>query len=183
MPLWDIIITFFAYGYLLYFLNCLSLQKFQRMDVMIRAKMLNEIHQTSYRVMVVNIFFTMTPHLLIPHYSAASFLDHTSFAFFPHYHTLTSCTCCVSSSRRVLHLMALQPVRGPCCLPPVCGWQRALREHHGPGPGHHGLEKHPEGLLHTWRHHRHGPSAAGPRHVRGECSWEHCARLCVWTML
>lgn len=83
MPLWDIIITFFAYGYLLYFLNCLSLQKFQRMDVMIRAKMLNEIHQTSYRVMVVNIFFTMTPHLLIPHYSAASFLDHTSFAFFP----------------------------------------------------------------------------------------------------
>lgn len=96
--------------------------------------------------------------------------QHTSSAclFLSVSHTYKYRACCVSSTRWVLHLAALQPVRGPRCLPPVCGWQRALREHHRPGPRHHGLEKHPEGLLHPRRHHRHRPSAAGPWHVRGK---------------
>lgn len=73
-----------------------------------------------------------------------------------------------SSSRWVLHLPALQPVRSPRCLPSVRGRQRSLGEHHGPGPGYHGPEEHPEGLLHSRRHHGHRASAASPWHVRGK---------------
>lgn len=82
-------------------------------------------------------------------------------------------------TRWVLHLAALQPVRSPRCLPPVCGRQCAFREHHGPGPRHHGLEKHPEGVLHTWHHHGHRTSAAGPRHVGGKNS---CEGFYMWTI-
>lgn len=66
------------------FFNSASLQRFQGMEAMIRAKMLKEIHLTSYQVMVMNT------ELLTPHYSAVSFLDPTSSAYlFPQYRTLT----------------------------------------------------------------------------------------------
>lgn len=73
----------------------------------------------------------------------------------------------IRATRRVLHLAALQPVRGARRLPPVRGRQRALGQHHGSRPGHHGLEKHPEGVLHPRHHHHHRTSAAGPQDVGG----------------
>lgn len=70
--------------------QCLSLQRYQGMEVTIRTKMLKEIHLTSYQVInthqYVNwLFFGLTEqrisHTLIPHYLATLFSDHSSSAY------------------------------------------------------------------------------------------------------
>lgn len=122
-----------------------SLQRFQGTEVMIRAKRWNETRPTS-------------PQVTVTDDAARDVAVRSTFcAFFPSL-----------LERRVLRLAALEPVGGPRRLPSVRGRQRALREHHGEGSRHHGLEKHLEGLLHPRRHHHHRTAAAGPRHVRGE---------------